>query len=347
MNNKGWEMKLCTALALAMLCMSSVTYGQMPSRSIEFDTQNSLSAIPVSSSSSYGEWFNSSEPSNPYPSANWNPWTEPQAGAASGAGPGGSAATEGGGGAGAGDAVNPGAPLSQIQFQNVFVPESYEASGYSNQFIVQPVFSVNRKPGSFFEYHVVRPTLPILEPNPDPDGPIGDIGGIGDLTLIDVYVHETEKKGLIWGVGPVVNFPTSSNRQTGLGEWQLGPAFAVVDSSKKNWVFAALFEVPFSLESDAYNILFNPGVTRLLPNDCYIGTGDLLMKLDDQNGNYNIPLSFRVGKVFKFGKQPINIFVQPQYTPSGFTSQPSAAQYGVKLNCTFLLPGAEFGYSKR
>ena len=226
-------MKLCTALALATLCMSSVTYGQMPSRSIEFDTQNSLSA--------------SSEPSDPYPSANWNPWQEPQAGAASGAGPGGSAATEGGGGAGAGDAVNPGAPLSQIQFQNVFVPESYGASGYSNQFIVQPVFSVNRKPESFFPYHVVRPTLPIFEPNPDPDGPIGDIGGIGDLTLIDVYVHETKKKGLIWGVGPVVNFPTSSNRQTGLGEWQLGPTFAVVDSSKKNWVFAALFEVPFSV----------------------------------------------------------------------------------------------------
>ncbi len=58
----------------------------------------------------------------------------------------------------------------------MFVPESYGASGYSNQFIVQPVFSVNRKPGSFLEYHVVRPTLPILEPNPDPDGPIGDIG---------------------------------------------------------------------------------------------------------------------------------------------------------------------------
>ena len=92
-------MKLYTALA--MLCMSSVTYGQMPSRWIEFDTQNSLSALPVSSSSSYEELFNSSEPPNPYPSVNRDPWQEPQAGAASGAGPGGSAATEGGAGAGA------------------------------------------------------------------------------------------------------------------------------------------------------------------------------------------------------------------------------------------------------
>jgi len=241
--NNGREMKLLTALA--MLCMSSVTYGQMPSRSIEFDTQNSLSAIPVSSSSSYGEWLNSSKPSNPYPSANWNPWQEPQAGAEPGSG--GSAAAEGGGGAGAGEAVNPGAPLSQIQFQNVFVPESYGASGYSNQFIVQPVISVNRKPGSFFEYHVVRLTLPILEPNPDPDGPIGDIGGIGDLTLVDVYVHQTKKKGLIWGVGPVISFPTSSNRQTGLGEWQFGPAFAVVLSLPLKSIVAVSIESLFGL----------------------------------------------------------------------------------------------------
>jgi hypothetical protein len=70
-----------------------------------------------------------------------------------------------------------------------------------------------------------------------------------------------------------------------------------------------------------------------------------LWKFDDQNGNYNLPLSLRMGKVFKAGKQPINIFLQPQYTPPGLTSQPSA-KYGVKLSITFLLPGAEFGYSK-
>ncbi len=158
-------------------------------------------------------------------------------------------------------------------------------------------------------------------------------------------MHQTKKKGLIWGVGPIAIFPTSSNRQTGLGEWQLGPSLAVLDSSKKNWVLGALAEVPFSLESDAYSVLFQPVFTRLLSNDRYVGVGDLLWKFDDQNGNYNIPLSFRVGKVFKFGKQPINIFFQPQYTPRGLTSQPTA-KYGFKLSCTFLLPGAEFGYSK-
>ena len=49
----------------------------------------------------------------------------------------------GGGGAGAGAATDPSVPLTQIQFQNVFVPESFNSSGYSNQFILQPVIPLN------------------------------------------------------------------------------------------------------------------------------------------------------------------------------------------------------------
>lgn len=294
----------------------------------------------VSDSSGIG--LNGYEGTVSLPSVVANPFqdssTSPHSGANSGA------SSEQGGGAGAAAAVNPGAPLSQIQFQNVLIPESYGGSGYSNQFIVQPVISVNRMPGSFFEYHVVRPTLPVLDPTPDPDGPADAVGGLGDITLIDIYVHSTSKKGLIWGVGPIAVLPTSTSNQTGLGEWQLGPAVAVLDSSKKNWVLGALVQAPFSLASDSYSVQFQPIMTRLLANESYVGVGDLLWKLDDQNGNYNLPLSFRFGKVFQFGKQPINIFVQPEYTPRGLTSQ-STAKYGAKLSMSFLLPGASFGYS--
>ena len=337
-------------VCVILLSMISAMQAQSPLGTIQFDPSSDHSAVPVSGSEAYGSSVYPGSYSRIYPSESIDPWQEPVAGSTPDFGPameGNLPASGNGGnaGAGAGDAVNPGAPLSQIQFQNVFIPESYQSSGYSNQFIIQPVISVNRKPGSYFDYHIIRPTLPILEPNPDPDGPVGDLGGIGDLTYIDIFVHQTQKEGVIWGVGPIAVLPTSSNRQSGLGEWQLGPSFAVLDSSKKHWVLGALAEVPFSLESDAYSVLFQPVLTRLLSNDRYVGVGDLLWKFDDHNGNYNIPLSFRVGKVFKFGKQPINIFVQPQYTPVGLTSQPTA-KYGIKLSVTLLLPGAEFGYSK-
>ena len=250
----------------------------------------------------------------------------------------------GGSAAGAGAAVNPGVPLAQFQFQNSFLPESYGGSGYSNQFVVQPVIPITLKPGGFFEYHIVRPTLSILSPVPDPDGPVGDTSGIGDIVALDLYFRKPAE-GLVWGIGPIYNFPTSTNRQTGLGEWQIGPAVAYIDSRKKGWVTGFLAQAPFSLESDAYSVTVQPILTKLLKDEWYVGLGDVPLIVAGNNNAYNIPLSVRIGRVIKAGKQPINISIQPQYTPAGFHSGPTA-EYGVKLSASFLLPGAEFGYSK-
>ncbi|MDH3638815.1 MAG: hypothetical protein OES09_10195, partial [Gammaproteobacteria bacterium] len=94
---------------------------------------------------------------------------------------------------------------------------------------------IEYKPGRYFEYHVLRPTLPILTPVADPDGPAGEASGIGDLQVLDFYFH-TIQKGLVWGAGPFYNFPTSTSPQTGSGEWQIGPAFSLQDSRRKHWV---------------------------------------------------------------------------------------------------------------
>ena len=100
-----------------------------------------------------------------------------------------------------------------------------------------------------------------------------------------------------------------------------------------------------SLESDIYSITVQPLFTKLLKGEKWIGIGDLAMKFDDQNGGYNIPLSIQFGKIMMAGKQPFKVFIQPQYTPAGFTTQ-DAAKYGVKLSVSLLLPDAKFGYSK-
>lgn len=308
--------------------------------SFEFSDQSKgIPAIPVSSLGS-GEWLNRAETVEPYsPYA----WQEQAAGGQAGAAGDG----EGGGGgqaAGAAAANDPSVPLSQWQFQNKFIPESYNSSGYANQFIVQPVIAIALKPESYFKYHIIRATFPVLAPVADPDGPAPDIAGTGDITYFDLYFPESRKEGVKWGVGPVAIIPSSTNGN-GLGEWQLGPSFAVINTSKKGWIYGFLVEVPFSLESDAYAVQMQPIFTRLLKDEWYVAIGDLLWKLDDQNRGYDIPLSFKVGRVIKAGTQPINIFIQPEYTPVGLTTSPTTAKYGIKLSVSFLLPGAKFGYN--
>jgi hypothetical protein len=151
----------------------------------------------------------------------------------------------------------------------------------------------------------------------------------------------------------VIVFPTSTNpdfihgdRQLGLGEWQLGPAFAYINAALiEKLTLGALLEAPFSFESDAFSVTVQPIFTKLLHDEWFVGIGDLAWKISDQNDNYNFPLSLQVGKVVKAGELPLKIFLQPEYTPAGLTSQPTT-KYGVKLSVSFLLPGAKFGYGE-
>lgn len=106
------------------------------------------------------------------------------------------------------------------------------------------------------------------------------------------------------------------------------------------WVIGILYQMPFSTQTDAYSGQAQLIATRLLKDQWYAGWGDQLWTLDDQNGNYNLPLQMRVGKVVKVGEQPLNIFLQGFYTPDGLRKGP-AAEWGIKLSVTFLYPKAK------
>ena len=218
------------------------------------------------------------------------------------------------GGSGAGAATDPSQPLTQIQLQNSFIPNTYNAEGYSNVFAFQPVIPLHLG-WDGIPYHIIRPTLPVISPTANPDGTADVEGGLGDLTLIDIYVYPMKELKTNVGVGPVIIAPTATHPQLGLREWQLGPSIFAITKAVPKWNLGFLVQIPFSMESDAYTVQMQPIAVRLLPNEWYVGVGDLLWNLDDRNGNYDIPLSVRIGKVQKIGNSLFNIFLQPQYTP--------------------------------
>jgi hypothetical protein len=251
----------------------------------------------------------------------------------------GGGAAGGGAKAGAADATDPSAILTQFQMQNVFTAETYDASGYSNTLILQPVlpFPVVM-PGlkEIFPNHIIRPTLPIIAPTANPDGPLGVEGGLGDLTILDVAVRPVKGFGnLLFGYTAIL--PTATHPQLALRQWQLGPAAGFIYKEIPKTILGFLYQQPFSLQGRAQRILIQPVYVRHLPNEWYIGWGEFNWVFNTETGDYNIPLNFRVGKVVKLGHQPINIFVEPFYTPEGLRRGP-ASEWGVKLNVTFLFP---------
>ncbi len=250
-----------------------------------------------------------------------------------------------GSGAGAAAATDPSALLTQFQIQDVFAAETYNASGHANTLILQPVlpFPVAMPGlGDFFPNHIIRPTLPIISPTADPDGPLGVEGGLGDLTVLDVGVHPVEGFGtLLFGYTAIL--PTATHPQLGRREWQFGPAAGLVYKEIPKTILGFIYQQPFSLQSDAQQILIQPIVVRQLPDNWYFRWGDLNWVFDTKTGDYKLPISVALGKVLTVGNQPINIFVEPFYTPEGLRSGVGGDKWGFKLNVTLLFPDKKFG----
>ncbi len=80
---------------------------------------------------------------------------------------------------------------------------------------------------------------------------------------------------------------------------------------------------------------------RLLPDEFFVGWGDQIIRFDDQNGGYDIPLSLQFGKVAKVCGKPMKVFIEPIYTPDGLRSGPGGAIWSIKLNVTLLFPEAK------
>jgi hypothetical protein len=243
------------------------------------------------------------------------------------------------------DPTDPTAILTQIQFQNNFAVESYNASGYANTFIVQPVlpFPV-AMPGlkEFFPAHIMRPTLPFPAPTADPDGPLGVQGGMGDFTILDVGIHPTSWGNIALGYSLIA--PTSTHPQLGLQEWQLGPTVGLVYKKIPKTILGFVAQMPFSLESEASSIDVQLTYVRHLPNQTYIRWGDTFWTFNTDTGAYNMPIQIAFGKVFKKGLLglPNNVFVMPFYTPEEMHSGPGGDKWGVKLNVTLLFPEKKF-----
>src|SRR5947199_3643311 len=78
--------------------------------------------------------------------------------------------------------------------------------------------------------------------------PPGGSTGFGDLRLLDIAVLDAGHK-IIWGVGPTLVFPTASERTTGQGKWQAGPAAAIA-FAPAGWLVGILAQNPISFAGD-------------------------------------------------------------------------------------------------
>jgi len=212
-------------------------------------------------------------------------------------------------------AQNPVGNLISIPFQNNTNLNYGPEKGTQNILNIQPVIPISVND----DWNIItRTILPVIsQPALGPEE--CRTNGIGDLVLT-AFLSPANPGEWIWGVGPVVQAPTDSN---GLGNknWGLGPSFVVLHLGKGDpWVYGVLVNNVWSLTSRQTGGSYNNGLIQPFLNYNFKGglylTSAPILTVDwkaDSGNQWTVPLGGGVGKIFHFGKLPVNTQISAYY----------------------------------
>lgn len=226
-------------------------------------------------------------------------------------------------------ANNPLTPKITINFHDYYVPELTDLPDrYANQFLLRGLI-----PSDLFGApQLVRFTLPVATA---PEFPDGYVTGLGDLTLMDIFVFPG--KEVSFGAGPLVVLPTATDDALGAGKWQAGVVGLAI--APQSWGLIgglATYQTSFAGESDREDVslaTFQPIINYNLSNGFYLRSS-AIWNFDIEDGDYSIPFGFGVGKVIPVSdKVTMNAFVEPQYTV--FSHGPGQPEWQIFAGVNF------------
>ncbi len=211
---------------------------------------------------------------------------------------------------------NPVADLISVPFQNNFNFGVGPDDDLQYVLNIQPVWPFHLSD----DWNLItRTILPVMY-QPELAPGVGDEFGLGD-TLFTGFLSPRKESKLIWGAGPAVLIPTSTDDSLGTGEWGLGPA-AVVLTMEGKWVYGALINNVWSFEGEFSTMTLQPFVNYNLPSGWYLVSAPIVTANWDANRDniWTVPIGGGAGKVVRFGKLPVNCQAQIFYnieTPDG------------------------------
>ncbi|MDA9981874.1 transporter [Gammaproteobacteria bacterium] len=240
-------------------------------------------------------------------------------------------------------AQNPIANLISLPFQNNTNFNFGPTEKTQNILNIQPVYPITL--GENWNL-ITRTILPVIS-QPLPDGDRKN--GLGD-TVFTGFFSPRNSGSLTWGVGPVVLIPTATDDALGSDQWGLG-ASVVLLTTPGPWVIGSLFSNLWSgTDKSASNDILGDDVQQKInlftwqyfinynfSNGTYLTSAPIMTaNWEADSGNrWTVPLGGGIGKVAKWGKQPINASIQGYYN----VERPEfGADWQLRLQLQFLFP---------
>ena len=202
-----------------------------------------------------------------------------------------------------------------------------------NIFNIQPVIPVSLSK----KWNLInRAIIPVMyQPEVVPGQ--GSTTGIGDTSYTG-FISPREPGKLIWGAGPVISIPTSTDDSLGSGEWAAGPSVVLL-TMPGSWVVGVLASNIWSFDSDAeVNFFFGQFFANYNMKKGWFLTTQPIFTANWEAASgqqWTVPVGGGIGRVYKIGKQPVNTLVQGYYN----VERPDfGAKWQLRLQFTFLFP---------
>jgi hypothetical protein len=195
---------------------------------------------------------------------------------------------------------------------------------------------------------IARTIIPVLV-NPSnlppqlcpPNGVCGSTFGISDIQEQLFFAPKTKPGEVVWGAGPILQFPTATPQALGSGQWSAGPAvvglvlpgpWVIGMLATQLWSFAGRANAP-SVNSG----LFQPFINYNIRGGWSITTAPIITVNYNAPGNqkWSVPIGGGGGKTFKLGDQTMQVNVL-FYT---FIQRPiSTPQTNLRIVWSLLFP---------
>ena len=263
-------------------------------------------------------------------------------------------------------AQNPIASMISIPFQwnatpnTQWAPNSADPDARHDKVLnvvnVQPVFPFKLTDDWTIVTRTIVPFLGV--PWADPKFGLSEVGdpylknweqkqrvGIGDVNPSAFFVPTTEGD-FTFGFGPTVGIPISDG-PLGSGKWTAGPAIVGV-YMKGPWVVGGLVNNMWSFagdedRADINKMLIQPFINYNLPKGWYISFSPIITAdWENEDNGWTVPVGAGLGRVFKVGKQPINMSLHAYYNAikPEIGGEELMGDWTIRTQVQFLIPTA-------
>jgi hypothetical protein len=185
---------------------------------------------------------------------------------------------------------------------------------------------------------ITRMIVPIIGQPPLVEGGEG-ASGIGDV-LTSFFFSPKSTEPFIWGVGPVISIPSTSEATLGSGKWSAGPT-AVVLKQSGGFTYGVLFNQVWSMggatgRSDVSQLFLQPFLAYTTPSALTLTiNSESIANWKAGTDKWTVPINFLAAKVATFGPFPASY----QLGVGVYVAKPETApDWQLRATITLLLP---------